>query len=765
MKSIAWRSIVITIATFLFCSSAFADGSDAWLNINYTNTETFEEGEKTGSSDSLYQNYYFSFNKSLTPVISYQLYLRTSLTDTASTDTNGDTTSTYSRTAEPAFDIFLRNPVYGISTGYRRTEQWTSASLRDETRDTTEFYYSRFDLMPRDFPSLFLQFDRQEIYDYLSVSETDTATTKYSASSSYNLLYEDIKLAYNLTFTRSEDETPLSTITKTINNSYNGSYNLGYNKSLWNNKVNIVAGYQGNYSYSEVEQFSTETGSVSFERSASSGMYGGPGTSITPNVDVLSPVFTLTDDDYNTPAGTINIGQNGSAYHNIGIQLFSSQEPVDTLYIYVNKDITSDTTLTNPSSWSVSYSDFNQSGTWTDITIQNITVSAYDISNNIYRYEIEFAAPQYALFFRVINLDNATINDVLVTEIEAYGTDEISETGKTTDISTFFTQGINFSTTVRPSNTLTFSLNYFLNRSDQNPESALDSMTGAFSNIFSNSITGKEDMQSNVTRTYGVGSTWLTHRLLTTSARFQRNESFDNSNETDYSSNTYSLDFSSSPLPTLDTRLSLVKTSSYSFGEKESESNLYLFTTGAKLYKDVNLIVDLGYTQAETFSTDAESEDTESEDAESESYTKYIRGRLDARLTSRLSTNFSYGFSETSGDETSTSIDGTAVVTYRVGSFMNVSGNYKISDTDGDISTSEGVLLDWRFLPTIKFNLSYQHSRTEPEPTTTDSFSGYTIWNITKFLDLQLAYNYSCSTDETEEETYSYSGSLNCRFW
>ncbi len=88
--------------------------------------------------------------------------------------------------------------------------------------------------------------------------------------------------------------------------------------------------------------------------------------------------------------------------------------------------------------------------------------------------------PHNSLYFTVINLENASVNDVLATEIEAYGTDFVPHTGKLTDISKFFTQGINFNTNIRPFKKLIFNVNYFLNRADENPDSFMDSVKRSF---------------------------------------------------------------------------------------------------------------------------------------------------------------------------------------------------------------------------------------------------------------------------------------------
>jgi len=743
------------------------------FNINYTYMKQYEDDKMSQTSNNLNQNYYLSFDKSITRLLSYQMYLRTNLTNSHTTDSQEKTTKTYQRAIEPALDLSFRNPIYGMDIGTRRLDQWSTANPSDDDRKTTEFYYAHLNVRPYDLPSLSLQFDRQKNYDHLSERKIDTTNNRFSGSSFYDVLYKDIKISYNLTYSRIETKTPIGTISKTINNSLNASYSLGYNKSFWSGRANISTGYQGNYGRNKNDQYVIQTGSVSFERTPSSGRYG-LGTQLQPEVDTLITANALINNIYNVPvntaAATINIGQNGSKFHNIGIQLFSTTKPVDTIYIYVNKDVTSDTNLINVNNWKVYLSDFNLPATWTEIPVQTVTVSAFDILNTVYRYEIRFSTPQSGSYFRVINRESASINDVLVTELEAFGTDVIPQSGKITDVTTFFTHGINLSANVRPFNRLTFSLNYFLNRADENPDSVLGSIGGAFQSI-SKKPTNEEDneLRSNITRTYGISSTWLTHRLLTTTVRFQRNEAFDNKDETDTSktdimSDTYSLTFNSSPLPTLDTNLSFIRTYSYSFDEKQSMNTLYLLTIGSRLYRDVNMITDIGYIRLESFPIERQISGRTITEKTGTS-TKYIRNTLDARLTQKLAGNLSFGLTRTSSAASTTSKDGYFILTYRPGRFINLSGNIKVSDIDGDINTAEGLIIDWLYLPAIRMSLNYQHSKTEPGPNTVHSLSSYLMWYITKFLDLQLNYIYTLDEKEKKLKTYNFGGNLTCRFW
>jgi hypothetical protein len=82
--------------------------------------------------------------KNVNPVLSYNIYLRSAILD--SHLSNDNDLKNYQRAIEPALDINMRNPSYNFILGYRRLEQWYTARLTDDSRRTTNYYYSRLDL-------------------------------------------------------------------------------------------------------------------------------------------------------------------------------------------------------------------------------------------------------------------------------------------------------------------------------------------------------------------------------------------------------------------------------------------------------------------------------------------------------------------------------------------------------------------------------------------------------------------------------------------
>ena len=770
MRNILWKISVLTIAVIFLRSFAFAQGLNGFFDVTNNSTKQYEDGESTSSSETLNRNLYLNVQEPITPVLSYQFNLRTNFLDSETTDSLDVTSTRYSRSLEPALDLILGNPVYSLSAGVRRREQWTAAHMNNDNRRTNEYYYSRLSLLPDALPSLTLQLDKQKNSDYLSPSAVDDSNSVYSINSAYELPSGDVKFRYTVNYSYTENRTPLTLTNKTLSDNFNGTYSIGYSSRFWQNRADYAIGYQGNYSRNKSEQFVTQTGTVLNERLPLAGLYlfdAVPVNPVKPDEGALTTENRLINNDYNSPITSINIGptitETDHTNHNIGIWV-SPGNSVDRLYIYVDRDVRGDANLLDK--WKVYKSDSNTAvTTWTEITGSQVTIVADtdpNTFNDIFRYEIKFPAPQNASYFKAVNQKTVSgglpevpgpVSDVFVTEIEALGTDSAEEESLV-DATNSFTQQVGFLTNFRPTDKLTLSFNYSIDRSDQNMVSIMNSVSGIFENIFSDSITDdKTNFISNITRGYSASAVWLTHRFLTTSLRVQRNESFDNIEETDVDSNSYNLSFLTEPLPTLNANLSLIRSDSFSFSEKVTTNDSLLLSIGSRLYRDLNMITDIVYTRSHSFVSEADSS------------TQQINGTLDALLTRKLSGTITYHFGRTLSDGTpSDSREGSVFLTYRPGKLINIMGNFKITDSEGETSTSEGILFDWLPLPAIRLNANYQHSDSEPGPVKIDTINGYVIWYVTKFADVRLINSYSQQVDEKKTENYSTSASLNCRF-
>jgi hypothetical protein len=342
----------------------------------------------------------------------------------------------------------------------------------------------------------------------------------------------------------------------------------------------------------------------------------------------------------------------------------------------------------------------------------------------------------------------------LITEIEAHGTEEVSERGKVSDDSQRFDQRLGFSANTPLLKTLNVAVYFSVDRRDENPDSILNSFTGIFKNIFTKSEReGDEDFKSNVTRAFGVSTNWKAHEHITASLSYNRGESFDNTKETDARNDTYSLSFSSDPLPTLRTNLSLSRSENRNFGEKSSASNSMVLSVDSELYKYINMTTDMSYSLSESFAADTESK----------AYA--INGSIDAVFTKKLFASLKYNFSWSSSEtETTSARNGSTRITYRLGRFFNIWAGFRISDSEESRTTSENISINWIPLPAIRLNIGYQHSVTTPDSSRSDSFNSSGSWEITKFMYASFSYTYDQRKDENEKSSQSISANLSCRF-
>ena len=773
MKKI-YSSFVIALLIILCISDVSAEGLDGLARYNYNSVTVEQNGNRESDTRKFSENYFLNYNRPVTDAISYQLYLR--LNEFQSRIYDGSNIFlNHNRVIAPSIDVNLRNSFYNFSSGYRRQEGWSDTfssgdiryiypyqlltsddRLGDNDRETTELFYARLNVTPQDFPSLSFDYDRLENFDHLSPRNIDRTSDVYSIKSTYRTKYDvypgDVSARYNLNYTHSIDRKPDNITNKIVSDSFNLNYAAEHTGSFRTRNVNYSVSYRGNYSRSDDKRFVSQTGSFLTMRAAIGGFHAG-GSAVKPDVDFLPSEGSLVDNDFSTSTGidisTLITGQ----YQNLGIRV-SGTKPVDTIYVYVNQDVSGDL-LNNVSGWKAysSNTNINVPGSWTERAIQSVSVSLHDLPNSIYRFEIKLSLPETASYFKVLNILTASTVNVSVTEIEAYGTDDILNT-ETTETSDSMNQGLEFRASSQLYTNIVLALHYSLDRFDQNPDSVFNSIGSIVTNIFSNDVSGGDtDFRSVITRGYGAGVTWEAHSLISASLRLQRSENFDNLDELDFVSNSYNLSFHSAPLPTLDATLSFLKNDTYQFDSKENESYSMLLSVGSQLHREVYMITDAGFSKSDSLRNNTTSE------------TYLLDGSINANLNRNLSGNMNYGISHTSSSGTSSdSKNATFTFSYRPARLINVSFNFSILDTDGIMTTSEGLLADWIPLPSLRVNLNYNHTNSDASPSRSDSFSSYLIWYITKFADLRFTYTYSETVDIDRTTSHGYNTFLNCRF-
>jgi hypothetical protein len=766
--------VILALLFLLFRSPVFAADFGVTASLDYYKLESSVDTQKN-TTDRLTQNYYLRYNSEITPILNYGFYLRSGISDMTRTDIAGLSTKSSSKDVEPMLDLIFRNPIYNFNAGYRHKESWLESSKADSVRATEGYFYSRLDIIPVDLPRFFLQ------YDNTKRTPGDNLDTTYSLQSLYNFTYKDLAAGYNVRYQRLDSTRGP---TESITDIFSGQYSISYHRSFWNNRLKVNSAYQGNYNQNIFEQFVSGSGTVTVKNPVMSfqGLYNTlNGTFLQPNADTLDTVEPLLiDSDLITGINRLNIGT--TPYINIGINV-SPTASVNGLYIYVNRDVTDDTGLVNPGNWRVYKNSINaqwqSAGT---VTIQSVL--PVEVDNNIFRYELVFSVPQDADWYKVINLESVNVlsspeMDVLVTEVVAYNTVEIVAGNSLKQELITLNQGLTVSASLKVLSSLDLTLTYTVTRTDSQPDSVPNSMSGFFQNIFSKTLSEKDvEALYNVTRNYGASASWLAHRLLTTRLSVQRSMSFDNLDTVDYSNNAYSLTLSYLPLPTLDMNLSFNRNDSFSFGLKTITNETAELSTGAKLYKDVNLSIDSGLARVKSFADNTKQTNL------------YLTGNLQARLTPKISGNMIYRLSSSksnkenfishgsfAGEEApvtqeglsdngdSVTQEGSLYVNYRPGRLLSISGIVKILDSE-ELQTLQNMLsLDWRPLPALSLSLRYQQTSTRPGDKSFNSLYAALKWRIFRFMDAQLFYSSSRTEQLSSSEKSIVGVKLNCSFW
>lgn len=744
-----WKIVIALAVLITFSgSSAWAVGVGGTADIRYNSTKQKKDGVKVSDGHTFFQNYSLSLADEITPVLSYTLNFRANYNKTSTTQ-DSITTKTYSQGAEPQIEFSLHNPFYNASAGYQRTERWSGASLADEIRRTGDYTYARFDISPRDLPTLALQWGRKRDFDYLSPARLDITTDTYLLNTSYN--YAPFRFYYNYYLTQTTDDAPSGNVYRAEREAHTHNGRLDYGQSFFDGKLPVNASYQANYNRNITDIFSTAA-VVTVKRTPFLGLHKRDDTapSPTPTTLTLGPQNLLIN-DRKVPGDTetnINVGYTGSPnwnpssnlQHNIGLELTSTKS-VKRLYIYTN--IAKTTSFSSIPTFKVYWG--TTASNWTEITGAVSTSLTTSATEDVWFYEVSFTAKE-AKFFKVVNLTELPpgITNVYITEIEAYG----DETEKT-DITDRFDQGLNFNTSLKARPDLSVAFSFYLTRNDEEPSSLPDAASNLFSTIFSKTKKGGEGISSGTTtRSWGPSVNWQPYSKLLTSLRFQRQDSWDTEGITDSASNTYAFSLNSPLLDTLDTTFSATRSEQYSFSEKQTMSNSFLFSTLAKLYDGVNMVTDLNYTTSESFQTNLTTD------------TLSLNGNINTTLTRRLSGTFTYGFSWPSPGTASN--QQSLVLTYRPGALLNFMASFQAADTGTAHTFGQNYSIDWLPVPLLNFNLSAQE--TESGDTKNQTITFQNRWQINRYMDFQFNYSFGRVKSSSKTDTHTWGLSFTGRF-
>lgn len=462
---------------------------------------------------------------------------------------DGTTSESDTRTAQPFLELNLSDPLYGAGVTYRKTDTKTATSSAPATRNFREEYSASLTWRPIGFPRFAIFANRSYTYD-----EPKTADLVDSlASASVN--YHWRKLSVNYSYVYNESENRVNDF-QSVNQTHQGR--LGYSREFLDRRLAMDTGYVINMSTSE---FSGEgSGTIFLSRSG-----GLASLDDTPeDGPALEPNPALIDGNRNASSG-IDLGLDGdeTTLTNIGLDL-GFPATVATLFVWVDRRVPAD--IAASFVWLIFVSSEN---TGTSAWTLHATVPAAPFGILDDRFAIAFP-PVDTRFIKVVTrplsqavtLDQSFRN-IFVTELEAFAV--VSGGAELTSVDHNYNLRLNGR--VGPKTSLGYSL-FFRLREDAN---LVSERTTRFANTF--------DVRHAFSDVF-LGTADIT----------REDSSLEDRNTTRY---TYSASVRAAYLATLRQTLSYTGTHVEEAGASSTSNSLFL-RTNADLYRGWSVFLDLG---------------------------------------------------------------------------------------------------------------------------------------------------------------------------
>jgi len=679
------------------------------LTSSFTLTES-EVGRAVTEFEGYRQTLDLNWRKVVTPYLSYRISLRGEEIESRTT-VEPSVTETSSLLLEPSFDVSLAAPGYSLTTGLRLRELVTDGNRIERVRLSDRHLFARLFLTQEGLPPLSILVDRTTSVDDREPRTRDSEETRYQVSTRY--AFKGLNLSYTFSDQIGEDH-----VARRTRDQMNHLGSLGYAQTFFQERLTLLGNYSVNYTRTREAFFIPSL--VARERGLKKGLKAGPDPTPENSADV-----PLTEEPA-LLAGTASVPL--ELFVSVGFEL-AIREPVGEIRI----PLAPEPPFSLPGdlqvflNFRVFSSDDPTLTFWTEVR---------GVSQRFDSLESRFSLifpPTTARFFKVFVSRNdfgalvkATGVTALESEVVAAGTERVTS-------SLLHTLGAGL--TFRPIRMATASFNLTLTDVTQEPDSRRT--------------------------TSGVQTASLVvipHRLLTTTLTYQH--SFTDSNQpgvTDTTADTYSLTFSSSPLPTLTSAFSLALSENRSEGELQNRSGAASLNIAAKLYRNLNVNPTLSLSKTRDFTTGQES------------LGQTLALNLNAILTSRLSTILGYTFhgTRTEGpglNATTASHTGSAAFTYTLSRQLNVNSRFDLSNTAAGTSLSQDYRVDW--VPTFKTSFFVNYRRTDQQVRGvtggSDAIALNGRWNISRYLDLSA--NYTFFRGFTGDTVHSFFGSLGFRF-
>lgn len=694
------RYLLILVLVTFFCFRGFLYAQDMGGRALLTFQET--QSEQTTTID-FSQSYELRFQKRVTPTIQYRLFIQWQ-DDFGKTKEEDHTDKVRTQLFKPSFDLLYNFSPFELRAGLELTRTKTKPDPGVDHLLEQKRFFSRFSWKPEGLPNFDIQLDRKMDEDKKSL--LDIVDTSLNTTAEYS--YKAFKFLNNFRFDQFDDLKIDYT-----KKEYDNLARVDYQDNFLENRLNITTNYLIDYRRRYENVSGDAPISIPMQHTARKGLYSNDDTPLDNTDHLMVDTPSLIDGNLNLSTG-INIGTPGGlSFQNIGIDLGRSLA-ADQIQICVRNASGGLVPFGGPITWNVYTS--SDGIHWTlavaaATTIFNATQS---------RYEITFSSIT-AQFFKVVNFGANTVG-AFVTEIQIFGQNSFVPGEKRT--TTTLIQTGNLTTMVKPLEKVTLTYDGFFNTLKEGTET--------------------EPTFTSTEWTQGITALLEPLRFFSMTLRYQKRK-LTQSEGQDQGSDFYSGVLNFLFLKDLNTSLSISEKNEKIDGEKSNSNTTLLLHNAAKLYKNWDVNLDLGYSREKNFT----------EDQLTDRYT--ITGTSFAQLRQNLSwsLNATAQWSSVTNltEEKNQDTRVTTEFFYRPSHQINLAtrwGYVKGRDVSG---LTHRYKLEWFPFPdgAIQFTGTYELDRDPTSKQSQDRYNGILRWNINRYAYLEL--NYTRAVQKSTEET------------
>lgn len=716
----------------LFFAAAPAESQN--LDTLFTTTTNFtnsKSGDATTDLQSYTQTLDLNWNRIVSPPLRYRFTLRA--TDSRSVldlNTSGascvtscsERTWTSSTDVEPILDATLSSGAFSLHGGLRFRELWTDSNKQEASLLSERRWFARLFFAPEKLPALSFQVDGLTSRDDLSPRAVDKSEMRYQFTSDYT--YEGFNASYQLSKRINED---FAAGQRRDETNHLGS--LSYSRNSIGGWLDVLGGYTIQYSPIH-ETFSSGVKPDEVERHLTRGLKAA--ADLTPNDSSDVP---LTDEPaLLTGAALLPLDVNTS----VGFEQILATDQIAELRLTLSPQapFTLPSNLRQFLSFRVFFSNDPTLVAWTEIPGVTADFNPLDPDHpNDFILKFPSKAARFFKAYVSRNDFGALIN---VTRIVAADLEAVAAGTKKNRTSLM--HSFNGSATLRP-------------------PTKLWTISALSYDVSLNSLTQQPDSIRTTTGTHTARLVSDPFTLLRSTLTYQH--SFTSSNQADSkdtAANLYSAVFTSAPLPTLSTALTLSRNDTLGNDKLETRTDSGNFNVTAQLYRNLNADSTYQIARIEDFLNDRKT------------LTQSGNFRANAILTPRLNAlaEYTIRWSDTEEPQKKTTELTHAIswsYIYTLSRFLNFNNRFDVL-FGGDVSSFvQDYRVDWSPTPKVSIFGGYrrtQDSASGGKKTSSDSINANARWNLSSHLNLD--GNFVVFKNSTGDRVYSINGRLQIRF-